>query len=127
MPSQRYPGLRSWACSERRPAQTASVSGEPGGAHISEGVYLQLAGALEVGEAFPVRGNDRNRVGRGHEKPLAQDHVAVTIAIRSGTELGCALGIRQPDFHGARQVGRVGEVWVRVNATKVLEWFRPDD
>ena len=89
------------------------ASGTP--ATCSRGVPHLEAG-LEVGDGLlGVGGDHGHRVGGGDEELLAQDHVAVAIAVGRRSKSRCVL-----PPHRLHQVMRVRQVGVRVPAPKVL-------
>mmetsp|Transcript_15567 Transcript_15567/g.27930 ORF Transcript_15567/g.27930 Transcript_15567/m.27930 type:complete len:476 (-) Transcript_15567:417-1844(-) len=64
--------------------------------------------------------DDRQRVGRRHEKLLAQNHVAVSVAVGCGAKLRHLLRSVFAEAHLVDEVVSVGEVRVRMAASEVL-------
>mmetsp|Transcript_127238 Transcript_127238/g.368387 ORF Transcript_127238/g.368387 Transcript_127238/m.368387 type:complete len:200 (+) Transcript_127238:650-1249(+) len=101
------------------------------GARRRHGAGAALQAGLEVGDAGSVRGDDGQAVRGADEPLLAEDHVAVGIAVGSRTEVRHAGSIAHLLAHLVRahllhQLHSVGQVWVRmpvgrrVLATEVL-------
>mmetsp|Transcript_1872 Transcript_1872/g.3603 ORF Transcript_1872/g.3603 Transcript_1872/m.3603 type:complete len:592 (+) Transcript_1872:280-2055(+) len=92
----------------------------PAGGH---GPGATLEALLEVRDALlGLVDDDGQGVGRGDEELLAEDHVAVGVAVSRGAELR-HLGVVDrvlAETHDLDEVFRVREVGVRVSSTEVL-------
>jgi hypothetical protein len=81
----------------------------------------------EEGDHVSMSSDDGERVAGGHEELSAQNHVAVSIAISSGSEArdGGRIGAGHHEAsainaHNVTEISRIGEVGVSVTAVEVV-------
>mmetsp|Transcript_12633 Transcript_12633/g.26643 ORF Transcript_12633/g.26643 Transcript_12633/m.26643 type:complete len:642 (+) Transcript_12633:206-2131(+) len=89
-----------------------AVQGRGGG----HGARQTLDAALEVGDGLGVGGDHGDGVGGGDEEVVAQDHVAIAVAVGRRAKHG-----RRLAEHGRHQLLRVRQVGVGMSPAKVLE------
>mmetsp|Transcript_15743 Transcript_15743/g.29905 ORF Transcript_15743/g.29905 Transcript_15743/m.29905 type:complete len:339 (-) Transcript_15743:535-1551(-) len=99
------------------------LSDEVNGTAGGHGPGAALEPLAEVWDALlSLVNNDSQRVGRSDEELLAEDHVAVSVTVSGGAELGNLSIINRilAKTHDLHEILRVSEVRVGVSSTEIL-------